>query len=531
MSLAWHIARNDLRRLRWPIVAWIVVIAAKLGLGVLLVLGVGADQSLELFETLSVASRAMPVLEALLGYGLVASVVHGDLMLGTTAFWMTRPVSGARMLAGKAMGLAVIFGVVPIALTLPWWVGCGYGFREVIFGAGETLLWQGLVVLVAVPLATLTDGLPRFLLWSVVVAGVLVGLSVQIPGHPGLLQVAIAVLVFVAGCGVSSSTYFLTRRYLASVAILGVSAALAFGAAAWPGRFSVPARWVEDERPGPVAPNVELIFREARVRLQTGPNSDLNVWFQVKGVPPELILGGRSENLWTWPSPLVLKREGEVGDLDQGASWIALGLKPPHSITHRIARMNDWRAQQGLADMVSRGSNGIRRLRRRTPWVFRTGAERSALVRPAREIGVGAPCGDGRKTGTGRRDDRDERRGESHRSHRRQVLDQRRQPGQILLVFQTATRSRDAPSRCDAASGLDDVERTRAQFSGENGDFRNGFEVVFLMAAAAGVFSDRSRTRQYDVEWRKKGLGHEASSRWHRGNHLAHIPIFPADGL
>src|SRR5688572_13521804 len=43
MSLAWHIARKDLIRLRLPLVLWAALIAAKLALGVMLVKGVGAN--------------------------------------------------------------------------------------------------------------------------------------------------------------------------------------------------------------------------------------------------------------------------------------------------------------------------------------------------------------------------------------------------------------------------------------------------------------------------------------------------------
>ncbi|HEX2852355.1 MAG TPA: hypothetical protein VHO24_03885 [Opitutaceae bacterium] len=325
------------------------MIAAKLGLGVLLIRGAGADSTLNSFYPLAYASRGMAVLEALLGCGLVAAVVHGDLMVGTTAFWMTRPVSGVRLLAGKTMGLAVIFGVIPVALTLPWWIGCGYGVREIAMGAGETLLWQGLVVFAALPLATLTDGLARFLLWSVVVAGVIVGFGAQITGHPGMVAIAIAGGIFVTGCALSSAVYFFIRRYWASIAVLAGSVGLAFVALVWPWRFSIPEGWTGAERPGRIAPGVEFTFREARVRTRAGPDTDLHVWFKVKGVPPDLILGGGgTENIWSWPSPLVLKREGSLGEMDQGAIWTALGLSPPNEATDGIARTNAWRMQQGL---------------------------------------------------------------------------------------------------------------------------------------------------------------------------------------
>lgn len=357
MSLVWHIARKDLRRLRVSLVLWGALIAAKLGVGALLVLGIGMDQARAgFFDVLSNSSRAMAQFEALIGYLLVASVVHDDLMVGTTAFWMTRPISGVRMLLGKAATLGVIFGVIPLAITLPWWIGCGYGFREVAIAAAETSLWHGVVVLVALPLATLTNELARFLLWSVVVAGLIVGWSMVVAQvivgpsaemHPGLLAVAIGGLIFVVGGGVSAAYHFCTRRFWGSVAILGASVVLALSATVWPWRFSVPAA-LHGSRTQQYAPGIQLTFRDAQVRARTSPNSDVYVGFRVDGVPPELVLGGLCDNRWMWPGGLTLEREGEVFDLDRGASWLALGLTRPHETSDWVAAFrNGWIPHSG----------------------------------------------------------------------------------------------------------------------------------------------------------------------------------------
>ncbi len=38
MNLTWHIVKKDLRALKWPLLFWLLIIIAKLGIGVALVL-------------------------------------------------------------------------------------------------------------------------------------------------------------------------------------------------------------------------------------------------------------------------------------------------------------------------------------------------------------------------------------------------------------------------------------------------------------------------------------------------------------
>ena len=122
MNFVWHIVKKDLRALRWPLVVWVALIAAKLAMGVLLLTSdTTGDQ--ELFDTLSGISKVLAGLE-FLGVVLVAALIQEDMLVGTTAFWITRPISGARLLTAKLLGLGIIFVVLPVLVTVPWWLGC-----------------------------------------------------------------------------------------------------------------------------------------------------------------------------------------------------------------------------------------------------------------------------------------------------------------------------------------------------------------------------------------------------------------------
>jgi hypothetical protein len=100
MKLLWHIAWKDFRRLRWLIGLFAAVIAVKLGLGA----GLLWANDDAWFRFLVECGNWVIGLEVLLGYALVAALIHEDRTIGASAFWMTRPISGGRLLAAKLLG-------------------------------------------------------------------------------------------------------------------------------------------------------------------------------------------------------------------------------------------------------------------------------------------------------------------------------------------------------------------------------------------------------------------------------------------
>src|SRR5262249_55528045 len=96
MNLTWHIVKKDLRALRWPIGVWFLCVVGKLGVGVAL-LNARGDEGITWFNQMDLLAKTLAVGE-LLSFVLAAALVQEDLMVGTTAFWMTRPISGGRLL-------------------------------------------------------------------------------------------------------------------------------------------------------------------------------------------------------------------------------------------------------------------------------------------------------------------------------------------------------------------------------------------------------------------------------------------------
>ena len=322
MNLVWHIALNDLRRLRVPVGFWFALIAAKIGLGLMLIFGVG------FFEPLYFGSNALAVFEMVIGYLLVASVMHGDVLVGSTSFWMTRPVSNGRLFAGKLAGLAVIFAGIPLILTVPWWLICGYGGKEMLLASAETLMMQAVVVCVALPIATLTDGLGRFLFWTLIWITALI-LSFAMTPAIGGKAVFLLFPIFAISGTAGAVLHALKRRFFVGAGVFG-AVVLTVGMT-W-------AFWPSVQRPAPASPvessphaagvNVSVLPASAQERVSTAA---VSIPLRLTGVPTTLLVQGYAHHRWNWPDGTVLERQAP---LDR-ASWLWVRVQPrekPHSI-------------------------------------------------------------------------------------------------------------------------------------------------------------------------------------------------------
>ena len=175
MNLTLHLVLSDLRRMRVWLIVWIGVLLLPSVVGFMIVLG----------EPVRATEWALPDkvvlltgLQALVGYMLTVILLHEHRIVGTTQYWLTRPISRGRLLRAKAIGVFLMVGLLPVVVSLPWWLWCGFNAGQLINAAGETILVMLLIALVAALMAVLTDSFPRALLWTVVfVAVVLFGMA------------------------------------------------------------------------------------------------------------------------------------------------------------------------------------------------------------------------------------------------------------------------------------------------------------------------------------------------------------------
>jgi hypothetical protein len=87
--------------------------------------------------------------------------------VGASAFWRTKPISGLRLLGAKLVVLSLVLILLPILLTLPWWLMHDLGFDSIRSALALTAWLQLLLIAVALPFAVLTRTLTGYLGWSV----------------------------------------------------------------------------------------------------------------------------------------------------------------------------------------------------------------------------------------------------------------------------------------------------------------------------------------------------------------------------
>ena len=128
MSLILHLVRKDFRRVRvmlgiWcPILILSVVLDAKIDLfldGRGPAQEVGTPSSAELDLAVFVFVGLLVVfLDLLMRAAIVSKLVHDDATVGSTAFWLSRPISGRTLLASKAILLALSMIPADIAVQM-----------------------------------------------------------------------------------------------------------------------------------------------------------------------------------------------------------------------------------------------------------------------------------------------------------------------------------------------------------------------------------------------------------------------------
>lgn len=168
MSITWHIFRKDLRRLRIPVGAWVLIMAAKLAFYAA-ISGVVGQPHLEwlarMMDAPALVTRSM--LEPFVAFVLVASLVFEDPLTGSDPFWVTRPISGLQLLGAKVFGAGLLFVAIPVAINLPWWIACGFGPSGIVRAAIPMGIEYLLVALVGMAVASATNNFPRYFLWTV----------------------------------------------------------------------------------------------------------------------------------------------------------------------------------------------------------------------------------------------------------------------------------------------------------------------------------------------------------------------------
>ncbi|MBI5387403.1 MAG: hypothetical protein HZA90_22305 [Verrucomicrobia bacterium] len=153
MQLILHQLKADLRHQR----GWLAVFGLTLAVSPVL-------QSLSAPDRkLFVADFFLTLAQALLALLVTGRCVQADPLVGSTAFWRTRPLTRAQLFWSKT---AFIVAMVELPFVLSraaqqW--QAGFSFHQLLLGGGESLLWATTFLFLGAALAAFTRTLMQFL--------------------------------------------------------------------------------------------------------------------------------------------------------------------------------------------------------------------------------------------------------------------------------------------------------------------------------------------------------------------------------
>ncbi|MDO8545358.1 MAG: hypothetical protein Q7S40_33370 [Opitutaceae bacterium] len=371
MRLTLHIVVKDLIRLRWWIVCWVAVLLLPVAIGVGFVARSPFDQPTE--WKLPGTYALLVLLEVLVGYVLTLVLMQEDAIVGTQQFWLSRPISRGRLLAAKTIGAIILLGLTPSLVSLPWWLWCGFGGREIARAALEMLVLGLQIAIPAALVAVLTDSLARALLWSLVLAALVpsLGLFFSFVNAAGLggrrdpivfvLRPLIAVVVITAEMALMVALQFLLRRRGWWLGLAGGAVAVSLFAIStmqWTA-FALGPRERHPER----ATSVTVAFDRAVAHAPYTPkptergyitkHQRLATQFTIDGIPDGFAWGAFSaEQSWEWPG-VRLERATPLWRGRDARAFFGLSYPAVDPET------NAWWAQQPKPQKTVRPAGGV----------------------------------------------------------------------------------------------------------------------------------------------------------------------------
>ena len=347
MNLTWHIFRKDFVRFRLVLLAWVLFMAVKY-LAIAQISGVFGSPSSEWLNRLRPGFPLFFIITAvspLAVFFLVGALVFEDAPGGRDPFWVTRPISGAKLLAAKLLGAVVLFVLPPVLMALPWWLACGFGWPELAPFVASTGGFYLLIALVGLAGASVTDGYPRYVVWTLVGLGFVFGAHVAstyfrdfsvpmapFPFYAAALIASVAVLALEITC----HRYLARRRHVR----LGVVTGLTL----------LGGMWLFRAAPAPIGylltAETPVFAGEGNLHAAVGAEvgkfreGGLLVPLRVEGLPENVVpITTRMQATWRAPDGKLWTTKGGTGDYR--ATWRRVARQILHLPPDASAPSND----------------------------------------------------------------------------------------------------------------------------------------------------------------------------------------------
>jgi len=237
MNIITHVFKKDVIRLRYLMLVWLLLIIVQMALGIF-----GhklAAEALELQMILPLLMKLIGFLQGLMMIVAIPLIIQDDSVVGTTAFWYTRPILRKSLLLSKSLAMLTVLVLPLLAAELFVLASNGASGYHLALAVPEVVIEKLAFIIPFVILAAVTPKLSRYALVGIIVFAIIVVIMILISvagmifpaikkfGNSNIYQTAsLEASYTVAKCfytiiigGLLISYQFMTRRTVRTVAM------------------------------------------------------------------------------------------------------------------------------------------------------------------------------------------------------------------------------------------------------------------------------------------------------------------------
>lgn len=359
MKRLWHHIKKDLNHLKYPLaIWWVLAVFRQLSMERMLGLvevphNVTISNIIELFRFINL-------------FVLVPLLVQSDSLVGSTSFWLSRPISRKELLACKSLFiLFFIIGPVLILEVISMMIH-GITAGHILLAIPEMLFEILLFILPLMILAVLTPDFKRFALVALAVFVSLFIISVALfvlfaplvlkevfsrpeAFSPTMIQSQILVALaaeIILGCGIIIHQY-LTRKTLRAIILLALSIPLTlFAAVIWQWDFFEREQTIKHLAPNhqgirdfKVFANPRYVGRISSSISRKKPTASFSYKIKYSGIPEAFFLRSGSVNnieILLPGGPTISPLDCRMSSINTGDQYRALQqvLSPSRLVRH-----------------------------------------------------------------------------------------------------------------------------------------------------------------------------------------------------
>ncbi len=325
MNLTLHLIRKDLRQFRLPALFWAALVAAQILFTTWLLFPDTSNN--DWYIIMCGFTNLLYFLGLVFGNLFAGMIVLADPPGSSVALWQTRPISGRRLLAAKAVSGFLILGALTLLLWLPWWIYCGFGAGHIVQTAAIVLAVTLIPAVIGAALAALVDQATRFVMLTMILVAALIvfAITALVPRtiSPTLYgtRLILDLLCFMVAALAAVVTQYLTRQTIKSGAVLIAGVVVVMMIRAWwpvdlvaPIGERLASYW--DKSQGVMAGAEKISGRIWRAEARSRNNKDgiaepfIVVKLGLAGVPEDVFVSGGSADIeLSWPDGTTVRRE------------------------------------------------------------------------------------------------------------------------------------------------------------------------------------------------------------------------------